>query len=176
MKKVLGLKNRFICFSTITLVTALASVQTNAAPVTAFEMTVVSDVAYGQHIEAGNSSIAIGRIDISNTRPSNVFFANNNLCVAYTKTGDFEKAGEICDAAVNIITSGSRVAVSEKSSHRNYHAMAYSNRGVLRALSGDFGAAREDFTTASELGARISAPEQNLEYLKVKESQSITVR
>ena len=165
------------CVRALTLATALTSLQAQAETAPAhFEMTVIADAAYGQHIEAGRADAAISKIDISNTRPSERFFANNNLCVALTKTGELDKAEAVCNKALGIELENSKVPVSEKRAQRDYVAMAYSNRGVLRALAGDLGAARQDFAAALAINTRISAPEQNLAYLNAKESQTLTAR
>jgi Flp pilus assembly protein TadD len=56
-----------------------------------------------------------------------------NLCVAYTKLGDYDTATRYCDRAVEVSFQ---------------FGVAYNNRGVLQALKNNFAAAAADFDAA----------------------------
>lgn len=60
-----------------------------------------------------------------------------NLCIGYLLLKDYAQAEHYCDEAV---------ARKSKPSER---AVTHNNRGVLRALQGDYEGAREDFTIAA---------------------------
>ena len=111
----------------------------------------------------------------SKVRPSQRFFASNNLCVAYTKSGDLDSAKLACDEAVRLAPTEETVAMrSTATIDRRYRALALSNRGVLRALAGEDASAREDFEAAINLKGGLSAPERNLAYLEIRDAQATT--
>lgn len=90
--------------------------------------------------------------------------AATNLCVAHTATGAFAEAREACKRAVELAHREDRISgrfPSETASSR-----ALSNRGVLRALTGDSAGAAGDFREAAKLRAPWSAAERNLAYLE----------
>lgn len=108
-------------------------------------------------------------------RRSNYEFAEQtNLCVAYTKIRDVEKASTACDAAVAQMkeqedrASRSRSERSaEVRAYRSDLAVALSNRGVLLAATGDAELARKDFRAAMALQTRVaSIVEGNLQRLQ----------
>ena len=87
-----------------------------------------------------------------------------NLCVAYTITKAFREAVESCDAAVALARKVDGPA-SRSLPPPDATARALSNRGVLRALSGDVAGAARDLQAAAR-GIRSSKmPQRNLEYL-----------
>ncbi len=141
-----------------------------------FEMKVVGDAAYGQLIQNGNSEAAIARLDGIPTRKVGAFFKANNLCVAYTKTGELGKAEPACEKALELISADGRIAASEKRMQRDFQAMALSNLGVLRALGGEYGVAKDHFTQALELETKLSAPATNMVYLELKAAQAVSKR
>lgn len=135
---------------------------------TKLEMTVVSNAAFGNSVVSGDFAAAIEKIEALDAQRSGEFFVNNNLCVAYTKNGDLERAAKACDAAVREARADtrSRFALGGDQRHR---AIALSNRGVLRAVTGDRENALRDLRKAVKLRARVSAPTRNLEYIESNE-------
>jgi len=87
-----------------------------------------------------------------------------NLCVAYTMTKAFREAVESCDAAVTLARQVDGPE-SRSLSPAGATARALSNRGVLRALSGDVAGAARDLQSAVRSPGRSGTPERNLEYL-----------
>jgi hypothetical protein len=90
--------------------------------------------------------------------------AATNLCVAYTMTKAFRLAVESCDAAVTLARQVDGPA-ARSVSPPGATARALSNRGVLRALSGDLTGAARDLQSAARSQGRSTTPERNLEYL-----------
>ncbi len=88
-------------------------------------------------MDRGDYTVAIDRLEHRvkhETRYSDIQLTN--LCTAYVVTRQFEKAGPVCDRAVE--------------AKGDYVGTAYNSRGVLRALQGDYFAAMEDFEKASD--------------------------
>ena len=176
MKSLHAMKPRRIFVATgALLVTSLFSATTMAhdeAPLP-YMMTVVQDEAYGHTVTRGRYENAIRRITSEGSRSPGRFADQVNLCVAYAKSVDMEKAGTACDKALAGVRKR-RVAKSANSSSLAYRAyqqdlaIALSNRGVLRAVAGKFELAREDFTAAIELRGRVSKiAKKNLDRLEL---------
>ncbi len=133
----------------------------------AYTMTIIIDAAHGGKVAAGKYERAIEKITArKSTRDA--YSRQTNLCVAYTKTGELEKATEACEAAL-AITLGSKksrssyfgTAQSERI-ERMYRALALSNLGVLHAAKGSPEFARKSFRQALQLESGLSAPKINL--------------
>lgn len=141
-----------------------------------FEMTVIRDAAFGAKVVSGKHGEAIERINALNVREPEQFFVHTNLCVAYTMTRKFEAAAIACDGALaDLADQSATMPASKERIVRRYKAMALSNRGVLRAVTGDDRNARADFDAAVALEAGVSAPERNLAYLETRTVPSVTM-
>lgn len=155
---------------TTRLLAAILGIATMSVPALAhedraqpFTMGVIIGQAEGSKVRAGKYEQAIERITRSGRRVPTRFADNVNLCVAYTKTHDLEKASESCEAAIAEV-KGQENRVSRIKSDRNHEVLAYradlalalSNRGVLRAATGDTKRARMDFLAAIKLQTRNS--------------------
>ena len=141
-----------------------------------FEMTAIRDAAFGGKVVAGKHDEAIEKIRSHRTRQSERFYANTNLCVAYTVSRAFAEAEKACDDALADMTPASRALPAEKERMiRRFRALALSNRGVLRAITGDERSAREDFTAALALEVSLSAPERNLARLEARAAERVTM-
>ena len=123
-------------------------------------MSVVEDRAYGELVQKGAYTKAISRInDVDSRFP---YPAHTNLCVAHTLMGDYVDAAPHCDEAVEL---AQKAAEKGKRRDRDYPAelaMAYSNRGVQRARSGDLAGAEADFQAAMNTDSGLSIMEWNL--------------
>jgi len=134
----------------------------------AYEMTVIRDEAYGHSIQAGRYQYAIEKIGAMRRRQDDDFFVQSNLCVAYTLSGESARAHAACDRAVALVAwDGTSLPPYREAIQKDYQSLALSNRGVLRATSGDVEGAREDFVNAIALKAGMSAPSVNLARLEV---------
>jgi tetratricopeptide (TPR) repeat protein len=155
---------------------ALAAALTTCAPLfaqetdPAYTMTVIIDAAHGGKVAAGKYERAIEKISASKSK-RDLYSKQTNLCVAYTKTGDLDRATAACEAALAIMLDNK----SPRNSHlgpaqagrsdRMYLALALSNMGVLHAAKGSPESARQSFRQALELDSGLSAPKTNLERL-----------
>jgi tetratricopeptide (TPR) repeat protein len=150
----------------------LASLVT-CAPVAAQEtdpvytMTVIVDAAHGSKIVAGKYQRAIEKIS-GGKRTGDAYARQTNLCVAYTKTGELDKATAACEAALALMLDSKHPRRSYPGSARDgdndrfYLALALSNLGVLQAAKGSPDIARRTFEEALELDTGLSAPKVNL--------------
>jgi tetratricopeptide (TPR) repeat protein len=141
-------------------------------------MTTIVDSAHGAKIAAGKYEQAIEKIAVIDN-DVDAFFNNTNLCVAYTKTSSLDDALLACDAAVELADGirfdrRSYLSRSFKEKRRSeYLAMALSNRGVLRAATGDVELARQDFVEALGVRARSSVAKTNLARLDKVEAKKV---
>ena len=119
----------------------------------AYTMTVIIDAAHGNKVAAGKYERAIEKI-IARKSTRDSYSQQTNLCVAYTKTGELDKATEACQGALAITLDGKV--------DRVYRAVALSNLGVLHAAKGSQDIARRTFLEALDLNSGLSAPKTNL--------------
>ena len=160
---------RQIILTTLLALTALYAAPTAWAgdPASDYQMSVVLDRAYGDVVSRGNYERAILRIS---SHPDRFPYASaTNLCVAHTMVGQFRHAEHYCDKAVE---EAEKAAATGRRKSRDYTAewaLAYSNRGVLRARRGDHEGAAHDFRMAIEKQSVSELPVHNLARLS-KES------
>lgn len=143
------------------------------APQPSYVMTVIADEAEGQKMIAGDYAEAIAGITTPKGRQRSSFSVSNNLCVAYTKTNDLSNAEEACANALRV----SRVIFNvwyESPRKRRDHAVALSNRGVIRAITGDVDGARSDFEQARKLNDSLAAAAENLARLQRQEAPTVS--
>jgi len=126
-----------------------------------FTMAVIIDSAHGSKVQVGNYEQAIERITRSGSRTPKSFADQVNLCVAYAKMNDIQKANSACEAAIAKVRKlDSRMARirnarnQEVLAYRSDLALALSNRGVLMAVAGDKERAKQDFLAAIDLQTR----------------------
>ena len=148
---------------------SLAQEETSSA----YRMAVIKDDAYGRMLLSGDYETGIAKISSYNKKRAKTFEAKNNLCVAYTLTRQFDEAAPACDEALTISERYSRHGYSPVSSHGTRDlALAYSNRGVLRAVTGDFVGARQDFEFAATVDDDIDVATANLKWLDARQAQA----
>jgi tetratricopeptide (TPR) repeat protein len=133
-----------------------------------YTMTVIADAAHGSKIVAGKYRRAIEKIN-GGKRETDSYAKQTNLCVAYTKTGELDKATAACEAALAAVLDNRHSRRSYPGSSRAgsvdrfYLALALSNLGVLQAAKGSPDIARQTFREALELDTGLSAPKVNLD-------------
>ncbi len=139
----------------------------------AYVMTVIADKAQGEQVVSGNYQEAIAAITSSLMRQKDTFAVSNNLCVAYTKSNDLANANQHCSEAIRMSKKkyGPWYAAARI---RTDQALALSNRGVIRAITGDEDGAREDFQLAIKLGRHLSAPGENLARLDSQATETVS--
>ncbi len=136
----------------------------------AFEMKAYVDYPGGRDLIAGNYAKAMQAAKRDTDRTGDAgMIANTNLCVAFTKSRRFAEAEAACNRAVTLAErSGvSAPRLQYGNVNRRYVAIALSNRGVFRAVSGDPRAATQDFREAASIArAGADLPRRNLAYLQ----------
>lgn len=134
-----------------------------------YTLTAIEDVSYGEDVVAGDYDTAIEGILSSAKLHRSRFEAQTNLCVAYTRSGDFEKADASCNAALAALKKRSRPSAApgidtfqSRRVRERYLALALSNRGVLRVITGNPDLARSDFEQAAALKFGLDVADVNL--------------
>jgi hypothetical protein len=91
------------------------------------------------HIESGNvdKAIRIAKVRLPHASPQVKVAYFTNLCIGYIMKNDFQSAEVYCDEAVKSSTE---------------RVVSYNNRGVLKALQGDYIGAMDDFSSAASAG------------------------
>ena len=148
--------------STLLTTTALFPLQgsANEEQQTQYEMVVVGNQAFGDLVSKGKYQLAVKRINSSGNFTPHA--TATNQCVALTMLGEYDKAEAQCDEATKLAEQTpprGRDSINQAKAQR---AFAYSNRGVMRMLSGNVSGAREDFLTAVERKADLRTPTRNL--------------
>lgn len=169
----------FLARSIITFLITLPALAGQAARADGIEqgyqMSAVANRVHGDDVLAGRyeKSIILNRAyarRISrNNDPERVFPypVSTNLCVAHTMIGKLDEAEAYCEAAVKAAKIGVESGQRKDIDYRDEWATALSNRGVLRALSGDEAGAREDFASALSVNSEWKVPAANLARLEV---------
>ncbi len=101
-----------------------------------WELHTTSDAVPGtREVESGKiaKAIRISEMHLSHASPANKVAVLTNLCIGYILSKNFDQAEAYCDLAV---------------SRANEKTVSYNNRGVLKALQGDYSAAMQDFESA----------------------------
>jgi len=142
--------------------------QAGEAP-SAYVMTVISDQAQGGQLVQGAYGEAIENLTAAKKRYR--FAENNNLCVAYTKTNQLPEAERACSAALK--SSKPLFGLYDVPRKTDY-AVALSNRGVIRAVTGDIERARQDFQAAIKANRSLSAAAENLAILDAKTTETVS--
>jgi hypothetical protein len=158
---------RAIPTSCILLLTTMLSAGAVAhEPARPYQLTVIADDAKGERIMDGEYQTAIESIT---NRDVTGFSEANNLCVAYTMNGETTLAAAACDKALALLESRARTASTANDQRRSL-AVALSNRGVYKALSGDTQGAKMDLSRAVDLRVNLRQAKQNLSRLASTES------
>lgn len=132
----------------------------------AYRVAVILDQAHGEELLAGDYKSIIAQLADSETRRSTRFELSNNLCVAYIMAKDAENALHYCEIAVR--SSEKELRRSDawtRHTHKTDKAIALSNRGVVKALTGDLSGAKTDFESAISLRVRLDEAAVNLNRL-----------
>lgn len=174
-RKTLGLIFLATCASSLGQVASAHEVE--AEPETQpFAMTVIKDRAYGYSILRGSFNHAIDRLS-ARSKALKTPESATNLCVAYVKAKELDKAMIACNAAVLTLQSKKNANANRSLTSETLRAsldadlsVALSNQGVLFAVTGEDERARENFMTAIELDPNRSRARENLIRLNSIES------
>lgn len=156
---------KLIALTALTISAGQAFAETDA---NRFTISFISDAAQGRILSHEKYAAAIERLQRTRVGGINGFFAANNLCVAYLKTGDLDSAEKTCTKAVDQIQS-----IRRSNKRTGYHAfignnydtlraIALSNRGVLYAVNDELDMARDAFNAALDIESGIRQPKINL--------------
>ncbi len=127
-----------------------------------YKMVVIAEDALAAPIQAGTLTTALSAA--TTQQAQDPYARQMNLCVAYSKEGNIDKAKDACHKAVTLVRqSGKRPAELQ----RELRSYAYSNRGVVRLLSGDNIGALADFQRAHDIEASVIS-QHNLGKLTAK--------
>ena len=148
-----------------------------------YYMNAVSDRAYGHFVSAGHYRKAIRsnhrharRLLRSGQQTRTLpFDAATNLCVAYTMTEQLDIAALACDAAVKAAEKTADVPSPVLAKAVSDQAIAYSNRGVLRAVSGDLEGAQADFEMAINAGSGPESSHATVNLAKLQQQSNDTL-
>ncbi len=158
--------------TTCTLASLVLGTAAANADESQFTVAVIQDAAHGRSILTEDYQAAIDALQTVDAEGLEAFYVANNLCVAYLKTGELERAKQSCDDAVVAIEAildtretGTSLYLGSLAQRRSFLAVALTNRGVVQAAEGDHELAREDFRAAIEVRSRIEQPETNLAHL-----------
>lgn len=138
----------------------------------AYVMTVFDDRAQGQQVVSGDYDQAIAALTESGYGNASLEI-RNNLCVAYAMANDLPKAEKACMQALRS-RSKSAAFWNHSFRAREDRAVAYSNRGVIRAISGDVEGAMEDFRRAVRLSGTFEPAAHNLARLRARTTQAVS--
>ena len=145
----------------------------------AFEMKEYVDYPGGRQVVAGDFAAAMQAASRNADKSGEAgMIANTNLCVAFTKTGQFIEAEAVCTKAVTLAEKSGMSAqrLQYGNDNRRYVAIALSNRGVLRAVSRNPRAATRDFREAVSIArAGAELPRRNLAYLEETTTERVAM-
>jgi len=142
-----------------------------------YEIVVIGNRAFGNLVVSGDYREAIKRISGTVDR-HHPFSAPNNLCVVYTAIGQYEAALPFCDKAIEVAEWKSRPGpgrLKDRVQMVTIAALAHSNRGVARVLSGDEAGGEDDFQAAIELKNDMRAPLRNFARMSIGSSEPVAV-
>jgi hypothetical protein len=147
----------------------------SATSAASLEMGSYSNAPGGLEIEAGDFDAAIASAlnPIWRHDVEGALVAATNLCVAYTIKRELEGAFAACEKA---LTLARRVDKATGARFReSAAARALSNRGVLRAVTGDSIGAADDFRKAARTSGKWAAPSRNLAYLETSPAHRLAM-
>ena len=149
---------------------ALGAGSAAAEEATSYHVAAIKDSAYGRLILKDDFGAAIDKLEDRDRKGIDGFYTATNLCVAFIKTGELERAESSCSLAVDeiekVLANELRYdSAAELNAIRKFHALALSNRGVAYAVNGDHDLAQADFEAADEIESRLKEPALNLALL-----------
>lgn len=137
-----------------------------------FGMAVFLSSHFGPEIESGKVDAAIEALESEEPADPDDYERSSNLCVAYIKAKDLQKATNACDEAVRQVQNQTDSLAEKKFVPRKKRvalkedlAVALSNQGVVTALNGDLEQAEKLFQESIELVSRDKMVKGNLERL-----------
>jgi tetratricopeptide (TPR) repeat protein len=135
---------------------------------TGYVMNYFADSAQGTAVGDGAYEVVIKKLTKKDAMGARRITDQINLCVAYTKTKQLDKAVTACDQALvmasrrptRLNSVGFNYAIKHRASEQR--AIALVNRGVLHAVAGDDDMAKAMFEKADDLDVEVEAATLNL--------------
>ncbi|MFK8054188.1 MAG: hypothetical protein AB8F65_14565 [Woeseiaceae bacterium] len=134
----------------------------------AFIMSAVEDAAGGKQIMAGEYEAAADDIRKDGRQRYDAFARATNLCVSLTLSDKLDAAESHCESAVQQSRHPNhvyKVGADGRPNPSLSRAIALSNLGVLRALTGDLTAAQRHFERAASTSTKLDNPTHNMSRL-----------
>ena len=161
--------------ATATVLPAQATAnEVSSAP---YEMVVVGNLVSGDLVSKGDYQAAVDRI--TSSYAGYPFATATNLCASLSILGFFDQAEPHCNEAVRLANQSAVPAPRRWKARKqvaSQQALAYSNRGVLRILSGDASGAEQDFQAAIEHNAELPASARNLARVQLEPTGPIVAK
>jgi len=131
-----------------------ASARTDDAESSAYILSVDSNSPGIEHLNSGDYDAAITAAGTT-AQHSQILSAHLVMCAAHIRKASIVAAQYVCDMAIELAQQPITTSRNPHG-HKNREglAMAYSNRGVLRAVSGDSAGANADFERALQQNRR----------------------
>ena len=161
------LNGSLVLLSTLVCGSAMLLSATATAAESSFEMASYSNWPGGKEIEAGDYDAAIAKTAHGAWRldETSYLVASTNRCVAYTVKREFAAAESACAKAITLAVRADNMRY-HRFPRESATSKAVTNRGVLRALSGNSIGAANDFRKAAAMRGADEAPNRNLAYLQ----------
>lgn len=131
-----------------------------------YMMSIHADAPGVEHLRAGDYRKAIAAARLVLAEPGWQAAAHNNMCVSYTILQDYDRARYACGKAVKILRNAMSRQRTGKRQYTKSLAMAYSNRGVFRALTDKLQGANSDFLKAQKYATNSQKYEHNYALLQ----------
>jgi hypothetical protein len=153
--------------STLALALLACAPLAASAAGSAFEMASYTNWPGGDEIAARDYAAAAASASRARSHfdSTGALVAKTNECVARTVSGDLGNARAACDAAVRLAAAVDRTSYP-RLAPKAATARALSNRGVLRAMTGDSVGAAGDFRAAAQLAPSWATATANLTHLE----------
>ena len=152
--------------SLLALAFAVLPFTANGNALNGYMMSIQANAPGIEHLRAGDYRKAIAASRSVLAEPGWQAAAYNNTCVAYTILQDYQRARHACGKAVKILRAAKARQRGARGAIPASLAMAYSNRGVLRALTDDLKKAEQDFSRAQKYATRVDQYTHNYALLQ----------
>lgn len=151
---------------------ALLGTVSHAAGDSRFTMTAYTNVLGGEEIVSGDYKAALAKLDSKSVVHQSDASVALNRCVALTMTAQWAPAQAACNTAVHYAllarTTHSEGGVQVRQEQDDTIALAYSDRAVLKWLTGDAKAATQDLQRAQTLSHDAALVTQNVNALSAR--------
>lgn len=146
-------KSSHLHFARLVFIVATLPFVANSNELDGYMMSIHANAPGIEHLRTGDYRKAIAASRSVLAEPGWKAAAHNNICVSYTILKDYKRARRSCVKAVKVLLAAKSRRRSSKRQDTKSLAMAYSNRGVFRALTDDLQGADQDFIKAQKYAA-----------------------